>query len=393
MTTAVPSHVPGELVVSFDHVSGADYLADPLGCWDALRDKGPILYSDQLGGFWVITDRELVRTAINDFEIFSNRELTIPPMKGPPLVPSELDPPEHGEYRKRIISVFAPRNIEQLDASIRETAAILLDHLEGRTEFDFVEEFAIPFPALGFARLCGLPDDDSRLLVEWIHHGVHGSGGGTGKEDLRRFLREHIEDRRGSTEPDLLSTIARAEIDGELISTQMAENMAFVLTLGGLHTTSGFLGLSWHWFATHPDQRRQIVADERSIKWGLDELLRVFSVANPARVVAVDTTWQGLEFKADERVLLGITAANRASGNEHSIPDYVPGRPATKPAHFAFGLRHHRCIGMHLARRQLEVVLQVWHERYPEYEFIGHDLRYTAGGGAFGVEKLQLRIP
>lgn len=61
---AVPAHVPPELVAGFDHVADAGYLSDPLAAWDRVRAAGPIVYSDRLGGFWVVTDPRIARETV-----------------------------------------------------------------------------------------------------------------------------------------------------------------------------------------------------------------------------------------------------------------------------------------------------------------------------------------
>jgi cytochrome P450 len=253
---SVPSHVPDHLVVSFDHVADAAFLADPLGAFDRMGEKGPILYSDQIGGFWLFTDPVIVKDAISDLELFSNRQSTIPPYAGPPMVPTQLDPPEHAQYRKLVIPYFSSKAMAaQSPLMIRHTRR-LLDRLEAGQTFDFVTDFAKPLPAAVFASLCGLPDEMGDTIVRWVHGMSRASTQDSAESvfELRGFLGDLIDKRRNSDSDDLISVVARSVVDGEPISRQMAENMAFVLTLGGLDTTTGFLGVTWHYLAQHPDE-------------------------------------------------------------------------------------------------------------------------------------------
>ena len=387
---SVESRVPRELLVSFNHVTGLDYLANPLAEWDRVRGAGPIVRSDQLGGYWIVTDPYVVRQTLADVELFSNRQLTIPAMAGgQPMVPSELDPPEHPKYRRLIVPRFTPRAVDQLRDGIHRIVTDLLDKIEPGTEIDFCASFAHPLPALVFTRLCALPDEDSVQFLEWVDILTHGE---TPQErndaalKLRVYLRAELDHRRGTSGADLLTTIANAQVDGHPIDAQMAENMGFLLTLGGLDTTTGFLGVTWRFLAQHPEVRRALVQDEQSIASGLEELLRVFGNANPVRYVTRDVSWYGADLREGDLVLVGLTAANRSYGPSPRI-----GGPEAPCPHIAFGLGHHRCVGLHLARRELVIATQLWHERFPDY-YVADDAVRFSGGGVFAPRELRLRL-
>lgn len=377
-------------VVSFNHVNGSVYLADPLAEWDRLRRDGPIVRSDQLGGYWIVTDPEIVKRTLADVDLFSNRQLTIPAMAGgQPLVPSELDPPEHPKYRRLVVPRFTPRAVSQLCDGIRRIVADLLDNIEPGTEIDFCAAFAHPLPALVFTRLCALPDEDSVQFLEWVDiltHGATPQERDRGARPLRAYLRAQIDQRRGSGGTDLLTTIADAQVDGRPIDPQMAENMGFLLTLGGLDTTTGFLSVTWRYLAEHPEVRHALVQDEQSIASGLEELLRVFGNANPVRYVTRDVNWHGADMREGDLVLIGLTPSNRSYGTSPRI-----GGAETPCPHIAFGVGHHRCIGLHLARRELAIAIELWHERFPDYDLADEKVRFS-GGGVFAIRKLRLRL-
>jgi cytochrome P450 len=172
------------------------------------------------------------------------------------MVPTQLDPPEHAQYRKLVIPYFSSKAMAaQSPLMIRHTRR-LLDRLEAGQTFDFVTDFAKPLPAAVFASLCGLPDEMGDTIVRWVHGMSRASTQDSAESvfELRGFLGDLIDKRRNSDSDDLISVVARSVVDGEPISRQMAENMAFVLTLGGLDTTTGFLGVTWHYLAQHPDE-------------------------------------------------------------------------------------------------------------------------------------------
>lgn len=382
--------VPPAPIVDFNHVTGASYLANPPAEWDRIRDVGPIVRSDQLGGYWVVTEPGLVREVLADVELFSNRQLVIPAMAGgQPMVPAELDPPEHPKYRRLVVGPFTPHAVGRMSDGISHIVTSLLDRIKPGSEIDFCADFAQPLPALVFTGLCALPDQDSAQFLDWVETLTHGETPEQRNQaalTLRAFLRAEIVRRRGTDGTDLLTRIASSQVDGQPVDLQMAENMAFLLTLGGLDTTTGFLSLTWRYLASHPVARRDLTRDGESVAAGLEELLRVFGNANPVRYVTSDAHWHGVDLQEGDLLLVGLTPANRSPGSSPRIGGAEPPCP-----HIAFGVGHHRCIGLHLARREVAIAIMLWHDRFPDYHFTGDELQYS-GGGVFAIRELRLQL-
>ena len=56
----------------------------------------------------------------------------------------------------------------------------------------------------------------------------------------------------------------------------------------------------------------------------------------------------------------------------------------------AFGLGAHRCVGLHLARPELQIALRQWHQRIPDYTLeAGADLGFQ--GGVPSLSRLPLK--
>jgi len=57
----------------------------------------------------------------------------------------------------------------------------------------------------------------------------------------------------------------------------------------------------------------------------------------------------------------------------------------------AFGAGPHRCLGSHLARRELIVAVEEWHKRIPHYRVTeGEQPLEHSGGGVAGLDYLPL---
>lgn len=383
-----PAHVPEELLVDFNHYNGDTFLQDPVVAWDEVRHRGPMAFSPHWGGFWILTDAGLMSEMFLDTDLFSSRQVMIPRFGGPVAVPVELDPPLHTAYRKFLISWGSEKSVARYTPAIEGVLAGLLAKVEGQSEFDFIESFALPLPAQVFTQILGLPEAESEAFLEWVHHLTQGHTPEERTEAvtaMRAFLRGEVESRRGSAGDDLLSIIANADIDGKPIDIQMAENTAFLVGLAGLDTTSGMVSMIWYYLATHPEFRRELTRSPESIERNMEELTRAFTTANITRIVTRDEHWHGYDLKQGDQIYLGITGANRNLG-----PDPILNREGPPPMNLTFGKGHHRCLGLHLVRNEIAVALRMFHERYPDYELVAEPT--YGGGGLFSAKKLLLRV-
>jgi cytochrome P450 len=120
----------------------------------------------------------------------------------------------------------------------------------------------------------------------------------------------------------------------------------------------------------------------------VEEMLRAYSVVNPARTVTQDVEFAGVCMHAGDRVLLSTVLANRDPA-EFDEPDTVDLHRRVN-RHVAFGAGPHRCLGSHLARCELRVALEEFHRRIPDYRIEeGAEIK-AHGGGAMGVDHLPL---
>ena len=74
-----------------------------------------------------------------------------------PLIPLQIDPPRHREYRKILDPLFSPQRMKEMEGPIGELARELVDGIAGEDEVDFVQQFSLPFPSQVFLTLLGLP--------------------------------------------------------------------------------------------------------------------------------------------------------------------------------------------------------------------------------------------
>ena len=200
-----------------------------------------------------------------------------------------------------------------------------------------------------------------------------------------------LDERQKKPEDDILTQFLGAEVDGEKLSREEILDICFLFLIAGLDTVTDSLTLFFAYLAQHAEHRRQIVADPSVIPRAVEELLRWETpVAGTARAATDDSVVAGCPITAGSIVFVSIGAAN--------VDPAVFGDPfdvrfdREENRHLGFGGGVHRCLGSHLARRELRIALREWHRRIPEYELKpGIELHYPPG--LRSVENLELVWP
>lgn len=389
----VPEHVPDALVRDFDHVFGSGVAVD---AFDVYRNAPPdrVFFSPHNGGYWVLTKTADIRLALQQPELFSSSATGIPaqPPRREKLIPLELDPPDHHDYRFALAPHFAPKVVNAKSSAIRETCIALIEPLVARGRCDFVADFAELFPTAIFTSMLGLPLGEYKQFVDWNSTLLHAFDSPERRQaagvEINDYLRELIERRARDPREDLLSALLDTQIAGRPVTRDDVQNFTFLLFVAGLDTVTAALSLSFRFLAENPAHRRQLVDDPGLVDGAVEELLRVFSFVNMGRTVVADTEFAGVTMKAGDRVLASTSLACTDSGE---FPDPYRVDFTRRPnRHLAFGAGPHRCAGSHLAREELRAALREFHIRIPQYSIPeGAHIRMH-GGGAIGLDRLPL---
>jgi cytochrome P450 len=203
----------------------------------------------------------------------------------------------------------------------------------------------------------------------------------TGQE-IYQYFGARLDEREKVPSDDILTHFLTAEIDGEHLTREEILDICFLFLIAGLDTVSDSLTCFYAYLANHPEHRRLIVDDPSVIPNAVEELLRWESPVpgGVPRLATCDTELpNGTRVPAGTAVLVSYGAANV---DPTEFPDGFDVRfDRDTNRHIAFGGGVHRCLGSHLARRELRITLREWHRRIPEYRIKpGHEeLEYAPG--------------
>ncbi len=360
--------------------------AKPQAIYDMLREHSPILRTE-LGGT-MIARHEDVEFALRHAEVFSSDMDAISIGNVRPLIPLQINPPDHVKYRRLLDPLFAPKQVALLENDVRKLSNQLIDDFIDRGECEFNGAFAIPLPCTVFLRLLGLPLEDLDLFLGFKDNIIRPETkdqteyqriqAETGQE-IYAYFDKVLDERERQPRDDMLTGFLEADVDGNRLTREDILDICYLFLLAGLDTVTASVGCMVSYLAQHPDQRQRLVDDPSQIPGAVEELLRWETpVPGVPRVATEDVELCGERIEAGERITVLLGSANIDERGFPQPDDVDFERPANR--HLAFGGGVHRCLGSHLARLELRVALEQLHERIPDYSIKpGEEPKYTMG--------------
>jgi cytochrome P450 PksS len=312
-----------------------------------------------------------------------------------------LDDPDHARLRRLSDAPFRRSAIAASRPNISAAAHRLLDEMEASGNRDLVSGFCRRLPLRAIYDLLGFrPETEARL--NGLLDGV--SGGDSLWTVLRAvmkigkvqdMLREEFAVLRREPRPGLVTELVMAEAEGHRMSDNELVAMVFVLFAAGHETTTHLLSAGVWTLLTQPGAAEQVRAmDEDARLVAVDELMRwctPVQMTKP-RYAKEDTEIAGRPYQRGEKVM-ALLAAGNMDPDEFTDPLVLD--LARRPnRHVGFGTGSHQCLGLHLARLEAEVALDVLFSRYPHLAVDGDPMavRWIARPGLRGLKRLPLRF-
>lgn len=316
---------------------------------------------------------EDVARVLRDSETFSSAhiiDLIMGPVMGEHIMLG-MDDPEHRRYRGLVATAFRQKMLARWeDELVEQVANDLIDRFAHRGRAELVREFTFPYPTQIIARLLGLPREDYRQFQRWSIAILSFISKPEEAIDASREVREYaahiLAERRRERRDDLISDLAHAELDGERLGDEEIFSFLRLLLPAGVETTYRSTGNLLFSLLSHPDQLEAVRAERGRIPAAIEESLRVEApLLNITRLATQDTEVGGVPIPAGSTVMLMLAAANREETRWDDPDDFDISRDSPKP-HIAFGHGPHVCLGMHLARMEMRVALNLLLDRLPD---------------------------
>ena len=371
------------------------FATDRSRAWRELREAGEAVTS---GEEIVLTSASAVEFAAKKPEIFSSARAFDRLGSPVPLVPIAIDPPDHTRFRRMLDPFFSPKKMAEREPELRRQAGELIDAIVAKGECDVVADLATPFPSQVFLTLFGLPMADRDRLVRWkdsiLEFTDPGSADATPEVlahalELFTYLTEHIAERRANTTGgDMLTQLMLNSEDGGMSDNEIL-GLCFMFVLAGLDTVTSAVGFSLAKLAGYADLRHRISNDYSLIPAFIEDMLRVDGpVPFAPRVTTEEVEVAGRVVPKDSTVMLSYGSSAR-DPRRYQDADNV--HLDSKAVHFAFGRGPHRCLGSHLARLELRLILEEWHTRIPEYTLAdGKEPQMPWPTGTMGLKSVPL---
>lgn len=340
---------------------------------NGLRERCPVAWSDaewssEDAGFWVLSKHADVMGAATDWQTFSSAQGASPvqfDLDILRMVPLETDPPLHRGVRRLLNPFFAPEALQAAEPSIRQTVDELIDRCVKESPVDFVARFTALLPPIVFFETFL---DQKASDIGWVLEVLDTL---LTKPDqvmeaaprLLMWCSELLATRRADgREDDLAGVIAHMEIEDvpEGLELERARVETLNLTvMAGMETTMGGLAGIARILGERPELREELRgADPKRLDRAVEEFLRFETpVPTAGRTVAQDTEVGGCPLAKGDRVVLNWAAANHDPA-KFAEPDILNIDRENVSAHVAFGGGIHRCLGNHLARREIKAAVQ-----------------------------------
>lgn len=424
MTAALPADI-------------AHALVDPkaYGEWDGLHDKfawarenAPLAMAEVEGydPFWAVTRHaDIMEVSRNNARFASGvRQTTLTvraideivrtatPNNDGHLIRSlvQMDAPDHMKYRLLTQSWFMPKNLKSIEGRIREIARETVEHmLSLGGECDFARDVAVDYPLRVIMNILGVPrEDEPRMLM--LTQQLFGP---TDPElnraraeltdpiqalqmlqyviaDFENYFKTITDDRRRNPKEDIATVLANSTVHGAPIPDRELNGYYMIIATAGHDTTSASSAGAIMELARNPALFERYRAAETDKAGLIEEAIRwTTPVQHFMRSATEDCEINGRAIAKDDWLMLCYCSGNR---DEAVFPDPFAFNPDRTPNNqIAFGFGGHVCLGQHLARMEMRILMEELLPRLKSLELAGEPKRVESVFVG-GLKRLPIRF-
>lgn len=361
----------------------------PHDTFRVLRRDAPVYFQKekQGRGLWALTRYEDVAMACKDPGRFSsarggtnNWDYDEDSLNLIRLIMLNMDPPQHGKFRRLVNQGFTPLVISFMEPRIRAVTTEILDKIAHKGEIDFVPAIAAELPLMVICELMGVALEDRHKIFDWSNRlaGFEDPEYGTSMEDARiaamevwLYANTLAEQRKGNTEGmDLVSILMNAEVDGNRLTEAEVDAFFMMILVAGNETTRNLISGGMLALFEHPEQLARLQAEPQMLPSAVEEMLRwVTPITCFRRTATCDIELRGQKIRENDKVVLFFASANRDEAAFKDPERFDIGRSPNE--HLAFGIGEHFCLGHNLARLEIRIMFEELLRRFPDIRLSG----------------------
>jgi cholest-4-en-3-one 26-monooxygenase len=377
--------------------------------FELLRREAPVFrHPEQNGpGFWALTKYDDIVTVSMDSETFSSwrggtniHDLPEESLGFVRMIMLNMDPPQHTKYRRLVSKGFTPRIVQAMEPHVRAIASEIIDRVAERGECDFVADIAAELPLQVILELMGIPVHDRHMIFDWSNRMIgfddpefqtSPEDGRAAATDMFMYANQLAVERKRTPRADVISTLMRAELDGEALTETEFDAFFVLLSVAGNETTRNLISGGMLALIEHPDQRSKLLANPDLLPLAVDEMLRwVTPVIYFRRTVTRDTELRGERIREGDKVVMYYGSGNR---DEDIFRDGHLFDVARDPnPHITFGPGGaHFCLGASLARLEIRVMFEELLRRLPDIDLSG-PVRRLRSNFIAGIKQMPVRF-
>ena len=393
-----------------------EVITDPHPALRTLVDDQPLHWNASISG-WCLTRYADVTNALTDARFSAKRLQPFLAHQGDGMSEAVAmlgeciglwmvfnDGDTHTRLRKLPNKAFTRRAVEALRPRIQGIVNELIDDLQDRPSFDFIEDFAYPLPARVIADMLGVPVADIDDLKRWsdgLAQFVLGARINPDKyetaaanlAEMNAYFERLIAERRQHPGDKIIDALINAHDGDELLTLPETVATCVLLLFAGHETTTHFLGNGLHGLLINPaalaefrarrdDPALAANAQEELMRWDGPSLSVV-------RVLAEDVEMNGVQLEKGQRVFLFTAAANR-DPKYFTDPDRIDLERANARRQITFGHGVHLCLGANLARLEGLVAFPTLLDRLSDIRLVGDQPQWLDALLIRGMKQLNL---
>ena len=314
----------------------------------------------------------------------------------PRLIPLESEAHEHRRYRRLLLPIFEPSAVARLQTGAEALAAEVLDAILPTGEFDFLWKAAKPISMGLFVRQLGLEPERLDEFYAWetgFYRAPTMEERVACGEKIGGYLFEVVQQHVEQPKDDIVGMLLDVDVEGEKLSVEEVHAICYLLFLASIDTVATMLSFIMRHLARDPALFASLKADRSKIADSVDEFLRMHAFINLNRICERDTEFHGVQFRAGDNIVIPSFVTDR-DARTFADPDTFNADRSKKERnqHHAFGAGAHKCIGLHVAKMEVRVVMEAFFERVASLELVSEEAVTGHGGTTMGLDTLPIRV-